>query len=119
MSVVKNLGDGRILHAVSRLVAIPSFHFVCIFGIRTAKCLTRVRGGLTVRPTEWLTGSVQFHDYTPWVFHCAMSLRRRRAGRVDRFVITSGTGMGSAAPGALATEDIVNLYHPNPRVKRR
>jgi nucleoside-diphosphate-sugar epimerase len=38
------------------------------------------------------------------------------AGSDRPLVITSGTGMGSAAPGALATEDIVNLHHPNPRV---
>ena len=31
-------------------------------------------------------------------------------------VITSGTGMGSAAPGQPATEDVFNPAHPNPRV---
>jgi nucleoside-diphosphate-sugar epimerase len=31
-------------------------------------------------------------------------------------LITSGTGMGNAAPGQLATEDHVNFSHPNPRI---
>jgi nucleoside-diphosphate-sugar epimerase len=30
-------------------------------------------------------------------------------------VITSGTGMGSPGPGQLATEDVFNPDHPNPR----
>ena len=30
-------------------------------------------------------------------------------------VITSGTGMGSPGPGQLATEDVLDLHHPNPR----
>lgn len=31
------------------------------------------------------------------------------------FVITSGTGMGSPGPGQIATEDHLDLNHPNPR----
>ncbi len=31
-------------------------------------------------------------------------------------LITSGTGIGSAVPGQPATEDVVNLSHPNPRI---
>jgi nucleoside-diphosphate-sugar epimerase len=38
------------------------------------------------------------------------------AGSDRPFVITSGTGMGSATPGALAVEDVFNADNPNPRV---
>jgi nucleoside-diphosphate-sugar epimerase len=37
------------------------------------------------------------------------------AGSNRPLVITSGTGMGSAAPGQPATEDVFNTSHPNPR----
>jgi nucleoside-diphosphate-sugar epimerase len=37
------------------------------------------------------------------------------AGSDRPFVITSGTGMGTRAPGELATEDHFNPNHPNPR----
>jgi hypothetical protein len=64
------------------------------------------------------------HDFSNFAANCEKDKRATEAtGDVlvgsDRFVINSGTGMGSAAPGAVATEDIVNLHHPNPRVKRR
>ena len=39
----------------------------------------------------------------------------RLAGSDRPFVITSGTGMGTRAPGELATEDHFNPDHPNPR----
>jgi len=32
------------------------------------------------------------------------------------FIITSGTGMGGGGPDKLATEDVLDLSHPNPRV---
>ena len=109
MSVAKNLGDGRILHGLSRISAIlaftllapsavaqremypqkegqtQSFHWEQLPNWMTLDMelrsrleeqtslgyvpgkdrlyeLTRVRGGLTVRPTPWLTGYLQFHD---------------------------------------------------------
>lgn len=37
------------------------------------------------------------------------------AGSDRPFVITSGTGMGSREPGALATEDVFDRDNPNPR----
>lgn len=37
------------------------------------------------------------------------------AGSNRPLVITSGTGMGNAAPGQPATEDFFNANHPNPR----
>ena len=37
------------------------------------------------------------------------------AGSDRPFIITSGTGMGSAAPGALAVEDVFDRDNPNPR----
>jgi nucleoside-diphosphate-sugar epimerase len=62
------------------------------------------------------------HDFSNFSANCEKDKRAIEAmgdvlvGSDRPFVITSGTGMGSAAPGALATEDIVNLHHPNPRV---
>ncbi len=62
------------------------------------------------------------HDFSNFAANCEKDKRAIEAmgdvlvGSDRPFVITSGTGMGSAAPGALATEDIVNLHHPNPRV---
>jgi Alginate export len=109
LSVVKNLGDGRILHVLSPLCAILAFTLLASSAFAQREMypqkegqtqlfewdklpgwmtldmelrsrledqtaldyvpgkgrlydLTRVRGGLTVRPTEWLTGYLQFHD---------------------------------------------------------
>ena len=62
------------------------------------------------------------HDFSNFAANCEKDKRAIEAmgdvlvGSDRPFVITSGTGMGSGAPGALATEDIVNLHHPNPRV---
>jgi nucleoside-diphosphate-sugar epimerase len=61
------------------------------------------------------------HDFSKFVENCEMDRRAIEAmGSVlvgsDRpFIITSGTGMGSTAPGELATEDVFNPNHPNPR----
>jgi nucleoside-diphosphate-sugar epimerase len=38
------------------------------------------------------------------------------AGSARPLIVTSGTAMGAAAPGQPATEDYVNVKHPNPRV---
>jgi hypothetical protein len=109
LSVVKNLGDRRILHALARISAILAFTLLAssafaqremypqkqgqtqlfewdklpswmtldmeirdrledqtalnyVPGKERLYDLTRVHGGLTVRPTEWLTGYLQFHD---------------------------------------------------------
>jgi hypothetical protein len=109
LSVVKNLGGGRIPHALSRISAIMAFTLLASSAVAQREMypqkegqtqsfhweqlpnwmsldvelrsrieeqtslgyvpgkdrlyeLTRVRGGLTVRPTPWLTGYLQFHD---------------------------------------------------------
>jgi hypothetical protein len=109
LSEVRNLGNGRILHALSRLFAILAFTLFASSAFAQREMypqkqgqtqlfewdklpswmtldmelrsrledqtaldyvpgkgrlyeLTRVHGGLTVRPTEWLTGYLQFHD---------------------------------------------------------
>jgi nucleoside-diphosphate-sugar epimerase len=62
------------------------------------------------------------HDFSNFVANCEKDQRAIRAmGEVlagsDRpLVITSGTGMGSAALGQTATEDAINVNNPNPRV---
>jgi nucleoside-diphosphate-sugar epimerase len=61
------------------------------------------------------------HDFSNFVAICELDRRVIEAmGSVlagsDRpLVITSGTGMGNAAPGQPATEDHFNPNHPNPR----
>ena len=62
------------------------------------------------------------HDFSNFVANCEKDRRAIEAmgdalaGSDRPLVITSGTGMGSAAPGQPATEDKVNFEHPNPRV---
>ncbi|MDY1549927.1 SDR family oxidoreductase [Luteibacter sahnii] len=61
------------------------------------------------------------HDFDHFVANCDKDRRVIEAlGEVlkgsDRpFVITSGTGLGQAAHGQPATEDVFNPEHPNPR----
>ena len=61
------------------------------------------------------------HDFMNFAANCDKDRRVIEAiGSVlegsDRpFVITSGTGLGSAGPGKRADEDILDLAHPNPR----
>ena len=61
------------------------------------------------------------HDFSNFAANCEKDRRAIEAmGSVlagsDRpLVITSGTGMGSVAPGQPATEDTFNPDHPNPR----
>lgn len=61
------------------------------------------------------------HDFSKFVENCEMDRRAIEAmGSVlvgsDRpLLITSGTGMGSAAPGQPATEDHFDRNNPNPR----
>ena len=61
------------------------------------------------------------HDFANFVANCEKDRRAIRAmgealAGADRpLVITSGTGMGAATPGALATEDVFNRNNPHPR----
>jgi len=61
------------------------------------------------------------HDFSKFMENCEMDRRAIEAiGSVlvgsDRpFIITSGTAMGNMVPGQLATEDVFNASHPNPR----
>ena len=61
------------------------------------------------------------HDFSNFVANCEKDRRAIEemgsvlAGSDRPFVITSGTGMGNAAPGQPATEDHFNPNHPNPR----
>lgn len=62
------------------------------------------------------------HDFSKFVANCEKDRRAIQAmgealaGSDRPLVITSGTGMGSARPGEIATEDLVNVDNPNPRV---
>jgi nucleoside-diphosphate-sugar epimerase len=62
------------------------------------------------------------HDFSNFVANCEKDRRVIEAlgaalsGSGRPLVITSGTGMGNAAPGQPATEDVFNTGHPNPRV---
>jgi nucleoside-diphosphate-sugar epimerase len=61
------------------------------------------------------------HDFSNFVAICEKDRRAIEAmgealvGSDRPLVITSGTGMGNAAPGQPATEDHFNPEHPNPR----
>jgi nucleoside-diphosphate-sugar epimerase len=61
------------------------------------------------------------HDFSNFAANCEKDRRAIEAlgaalaGSDRLLIITSGTGMGSAAPGQPATEDIFNPNHPNPR----
>lgn len=62
------------------------------------------------------------HDFTKFAENCAIEQRAVEAlgaallGTDRPLLVTSGTGMGSPAPGQLATEDQFNAKNPNPRV---
>jgi nucleoside-diphosphate-sugar epimerase len=61
------------------------------------------------------------HDFSNFVANCEKDRRAIEAlgaalaGSDRPLVITSGTGMGNAAHGQPATEDVFNSNHPNPR----
>ncbi|MEO8317776.1 MAG: SDR family oxidoreductase [Bradyrhizobium sp.] len=61
------------------------------------------------------------HNFSNFVANCEKDKRAIEAlgsaltGSDRPLVITSGTGMGSGTPGQLATEDVFNTSHPNPR----
>ncbi|KIQ34319.1 NAD-dependent dehydratase [Variovorax paradoxus] len=62
------------------------------------------------------------HDFSKFVENTRKDSRVIHAmgealvGSAKPFIITSGTGMGSAGPGTVAVEDVVDLDNPNPRV---
>ena len=62
------------------------------------------------------------HNFANFVANCEKDRRAIEAlgsalaGSDRPLVITSGTGMGNAAPGQPATEDVFNPAHPNPRI---
>jgi nucleoside-diphosphate-sugar epimerase len=61
------------------------------------------------------------HDFSNFAANCEKDRRAIEAlgaalaGTNRPLIITSGTGMGSAAPAQPATEDVFNANHPNPR----
>ena len=61
------------------------------------------------------------HDFSHFAENCEKDRRAIEAmgsalqGTDRPLIITSGVGMGSAAPGQPATEDVLNTSHPNPR----
>jgi nucleoside-diphosphate-sugar epimerase len=61
------------------------------------------------------------HDFTNFVANCEKDKRAiaalgsALAGSDRPLLITSGTGIGSPGAGQLATEDVFNTSHPNPR----
>jgi nucleoside-diphosphate-sugar epimerase len=61
------------------------------------------------------------HDFSNFMANCQKdqgairALGEGLAGSTGPLIITSGTGMG-AAPGRPATEDVIDLDNPNPRV---
>jgi nucleoside-diphosphate-sugar epimerase len=62
------------------------------------------------------------HDFSNFVANCQKDKRAIEAlgaalaGSDRPLIITSGTGMGNAAPGQPASEEIANFDHPNPRI---
>ena len=61
------------------------------------------------------------HDFTRFAENCQKEQRNLMAmgealvGSRRPFLITSGAGMGSGAPGTLATEEVFDAANPNPR----
>lgn len=62
------------------------------------------------------------HDFTNFVANCEKDKRAiaalgsALAGSDRPLLVTSGTGIGSPGAGQLATEDVFNTSHPNPRI---
>jgi len=77
------------------------------------------------RSAEGVDGVIHLafdHDFSHFVENCEKDGRAIEAlgsaleGTDRPLIITSGTGMGSTAPGQPATEDIFNPSYPHPRV---
>jgi nucleoside-diphosphate-sugar epimerase len=62
------------------------------------------------------------HDFSNFVANCEKDKRAiaalgsALAGSDRPLLVTSGTGIGSPGAGQLATEDVLNTSHPNPRI---
>ncbi len=62
------------------------------------------------------------HNFANFVANCEKDRQVIRVlgdalkGSAKPLVITSGTGIGTPGPGQLATEDVFDLNHPNPRI---
>ena len=62
------------------------------------------------------------HDFSNFVANCEKdrgvieALGEVLKGSDRPLIVTSGTGMGGGAPGTLATEDVFDQSHPNPRI---
>jgi nucleoside-diphosphate-sugar epimerase len=62
------------------------------------------------------------HDFSRFMENCEKDKRAIAAlgaaleGSDRPLLITSGTGVGNAALGQPATEDVFNIHHPNPRI---
>jgi nucleoside-diphosphate-sugar epimerase len=62
------------------------------------------------------------HDFSRFLDNCAKDRRVIAAlgsaltGSNRPLVITSGTGIGAPESGGLASEDVFNIHHPNPRI---
>lgn len=62
------------------------------------------------------------HDFSNFVANCEkdrrviLALGAALTGSNRPLLVTSGTGLGIAVAGQPATEDVINLHHPNPRV---
>jgi nucleoside-diphosphate-sugar epimerase len=72
--------------------------------------------------TDAVIHTAFIHDFSRFLENCETDRRAIEAmgdvlvGSARHLIITSGTGMGNAAPGQPSTEDYVNFSHPNPRV---
>ena len=62
------------------------------------------------------------HNFANFVANCEKDRRVIQLlgdalkGSTKPLVITSGTGIGLPGPGQLATEDVFDIHHPNPRI---
>lgn len=62
------------------------------------------------------------HDFSRFVENTQKDSRVIHAlgealvGTNKPLIITSGTGMGGSGPGRLASEEVLDLHHPNPRI---
>ncbi|MEM5424492.1 SDR family oxidoreductase [Paraburkholderia ferrariae] len=96
-----------------------------------ARAGARVHRGTLEEPASLRSGAEQAdavihtafdHDFSRFVENCEKDKRAiaalgtALAGSDRPLLITSGTGIGNAQPGELASEDVFNPGHPNPRI---